>query len=121
MQAYLERVEGVPFGHYLPIFRPVGNGRNAIITKYFNLGHSYPEIVAFLASFHGVMLSVHQLKRILRRLGLGRRLLLLLLLKKSDVEDVHDAVMQELNGSGSTVGYRAMHQRFRDNRGEGKL
>jgi hypothetical protein len=52
------------------------------------------------------------LKRILRHLRqLGRRL------NRSNVGDVLDAVMQELNGSGSIIGYRAMHQRLRNNYG----
>ena len=74
-------------------------------------GLSYHEIAAFLASFHDVLLSVRQVKRILRRLGLRRRL------NQSDVGDVLHAVMHELNGSGSIVGYRAMHQRIRNNHG----
>ena len=92
--------------HYLPLFRPVWNDRNSLITDYFNLGLSYHEIAAFLASFHDVILSVRQVKRILRRLGLRRRL------NQSNVGDVLHAVMHELNGSGSIVGYRAMHQRI---------
>ena len=68
--------------HYLPLFRPVWNDRNSLITDYFNLGLSYHEIAAFLASFHDVILSVRQVKRILRRLGLRRRL------NQSDVGDV---------------------------------
>jgi hypothetical protein len=80
-------------------------------TDYFNLGLSYIEIVAFLASFHGVTLSVSQLKRILRHLHLGRRL------NRRNIGLVLDAVMQELNGSGSIIGYRAMHQRLRNNYG----
>ena len=97
--------------HYLPLFRPVWNDRNSLITDYSNLGLSYHEIAAFLASFHDVILSVRQVKRILRRLGLRRRL------NQSDVGDVLHAVMHELNGSGSIVGYRAMHQRIRNNHG----
>ena len=95
----------------MPLFCPVWNDRNSLITDYFNLGLSYHEIAAFLASFHDVILSVRQVKRILRRLGLRRRL------NQSDVGDVLHAVMHELNGSGSIVGYRAMHQRIRNNHG----
>lgn len=76
--------------------------------EYFHLGFSYMEILAFLASCHGVALSIRQLKRILRRHGLGRRV------NGSEVEDVFHAMEQELNGSGSTIGYRAMHQRIRN-------
>ena len=108
---YLLAAEAHPLGHYLPFFQAVLNDRNSVITSYFNLGLSYTEIAAFLASFHGVVLSVRQLKRILRRLGLPRRL------NPSDVGDVLNAIIYELNGSGSIVGYRAMHQRMRDNHG----
>ena len=102
-------VGGAPLGNYLPFLRPSGNGRNDIITEYFHLGLSYAEIVAFLACFHGVLLSMRQLKRILRRLGLGKRV------NPTDLADVMNCVEQELNGSGSTIGYRAMHQRLLHN------
>ena len=107
----LVAVEGLPLEHYLPFFRHIRNDRNSVITDYFNIGLSYIEIVAFLASLHGMTLSLRQLKRILRHLRLGRRL------NRSNVGDVLDAVMQELNGSGSIIGYRAMHQRLRNNYG----
>jgi len=44
-----------------------------IIENYFNLGLTAPEIALFLASVHGVGISLRQLKRILRRLGSTRR------------------------------------------------
>ena len=50
------------------------------------------EMLAFLASFHGIALSILQLKRILRCYRLGRRV------DGSEVEDVVHAVEQELDG-----------------------
>ena len=111
LSIYLLTAEAHPLGHYLPLFQTVLNDRNSVITSYFNLGLSYTEIAAFLASFHGVVLSVRQLKRILRRLGRRRRL------NPSDAGDVLNAIICELSGSGSIIGYRAMHQRMRDNHG----
>ena len=44
-----------------------------LITYYFNAGHQYKKIVYFLCIVHGLVISVRQLKRILKGLGLRRR------------------------------------------------
>ena len=46
---------------------------DVLITKYFNLGLEYAEILAFLAIYHGIILSIRQLKSILKRNNLRRR------------------------------------------------
>ena len=92
---------------YLPILHSLPEERNEIIERYFSLGFSYIEIVAFLALGHGIFLSIRQLKRILRQLSLRRRG------HRSDGWDVIAAVEEELKGSGSSIGYRLMHQRLR--------
>ena len=55
---------------------------------------------------HGIVLSLRQLKRILARRQLRRRN------NTSDMDAVLQAIDTELNGSGSTVGYRALWQRL---------
>lgn len=50
-------------------------------------------------------MSLRQLKRILRRLGCRRRR------AQNSLDDVIEAVEEELRGSGSLLSYRAMHQR----------
>ena len=54
----------------------------------------------FLLLTHGIVLSLRQLKRILRKRGLFRRR------NGSNHEEVIRAVEIELQGSGSSVGYR---------------
>lgn len=51
-------------------------------------------------------MSLRQLKRILRRLGCRRRR------AQSSLDDIIEAVEKELMGSGSLLGYRAMHRRL---------
>ena len=94
----------------LPNYSPAVRGdlqtRDEIIRAYFDLGLTAPEIASFLACIHGIRISLRQLKRILRRLRCTRRQNL------SDLEEVVEAVEAELRGSGSLLGYRAMHQRL---------
>ena len=85
--------------------------RTDLIKHYFSLGLQYSEILAFLLSFHGIQLSLRQLRRILRREGLrGRK-------DHSDIEQVINAIETELEGSGNRIGYRQMHQRLRNDYG----
>ena len=69
--------------------------RTNLIKHYFSLGLQYSEILAFLLSFHGIQLSLRQLRRILRREGLRRRK------GQSDIEQVINAIETELEGSGN--------------------
>ena len=80
--------------------------REEIIENYFNLGLTASEIALFLVSVHGIRISLRHLKRILRQLGCTRRR------HPSDLNEVVQAVEEELRGSGSLLGYRAMHQRL---------
>ena len=50
-----------------------GSERENLIAMYFSLGYSYNLIVCFLFFIHGISISLRQLKRILRQLGLRRR------------------------------------------------
>lgn len=46
--------------------------RNQLITHNFPLGYKYSEIIGFMFCVHGIYLSLRNLKRILRKLGLHR-------------------------------------------------
>ena len=47
--------------------------KDSNIKEYFLAGFSYTEILAFLSMYHGNELSLRQLHRNLRRLGMFRR------------------------------------------------
>ena len=85
----------------------VANDRDSIIENYFNAGYKYCEILAFLLLYHGINISLRQLKRILNTKGLRRRK------HPSDLLDVINVIEREIQGSGSCIGYRAMWQRLR--------
>ena len=92
-----------------PYFPALSDGnveRDELIERYFSIGLGYDEILLFLALLHSITLSIRQLKRILRSRGLRRRG------NRSDPRQVCRAVEEELRGSGSTIGYRHMTQRF---------
>ena len=98
--------EGVRLPNYIPTLQVNPGGRNDIVESYFRLGFDYTEILLYLVLFHGISLSLRQLKRVLKSKGLGRRR------NSSDVREVCQAVEEELRGSGSNIGYRQMTQRL---------
>ena len=85
--------------------------RDDLIVKYFRLGMKYTEILMYLASLHGIQLSLRQLKRIVAKRGLFRRK------NYSSTDEVVEAIERELNSSGNSIGYRAMHQRLQTDYG----
>lgn len=85
---------------YSPAIRNNTVMRDEIIENYFSLGLTAPEIALFLISVHGIGISLRQLKRTLRRLGCTRRR------RRSNLNEVVEAVEEELRGSGSLLGYR---------------
>lgn len=85
---------------YSPAIRNNAIMRDEIIENYLSLGLTAPEIALFLVSVHGIGISLRQLKRILRRLGCTRRW------RRSNLNEVVEAVEEELRGSGSLLGYR---------------
>ena len=97
--------EGVRLPNYIPTLQANPGGRNDIIESYFRLGLDYTEILLYIVLFHGITLSLRQLKRILKTKGLGRRR------NPSDLREVCQAVEEELRGSGSSIGHRQMTQR----------
>ena len=58
---------------YTPALQNEQSERDIYIERYFNLGMDYAEILIFLAAFHGIQLSLRQLKRILFKKGYRRR------------------------------------------------
>ena len=91
---------------YIPAIGDDVQPRESLIRRYFCLGFTYLEILVFLSKYHGIELSLRQLKRLLRRMRLYRRI------ESSPIPEVSQAVERELNGSGCSLGYRAMHQRL---------
>ena len=90
---------------YIPAVRGNVLSRDEIVEEYFKIGLSVPEITSFLCSVHRIFISLRQVKRILRRLGCRRR-------SQSGLNEIVEVVEEELRGSGSLLGYRAMHKRL---------
>lgn len=76
-----------------------------LLTTYFKQGLSYPEIREMLHSKHGVNISLSTLKRRLRSSGQRRRALQGV---RSDENQIEEAILKELHGNGSNIGYRRM-------------
>ena len=98
--------KGVRLPNYIPTLQVNPGGRNDIVESYFRLGFDYTEILLYLVLFHGISLSLRQLKRVLKSKGLGRRR------NSSDIREICQVVEEELRGSGSNIGYRQMTQRL---------
>ena len=88
-------------------FLDLNNNRENLIRNYFCSGFTYAEICLLLNERHNLQISVPHLKRLLKRLDLRRRNL------RFDVENVIYCINKELTESGSSMGYRAMHQKLR--------
>ena len=82
--------------------------RDGFISTYFHLKFNHVEVFSFLTLSHGIRLSFRQLKRILRNQGLFRRR------NYSNPYEIVSAVEREPCGSGSSIGYRLMHHRLRN-------
>ena len=81
--------------------------RKDAIKKYFYDGYSYLEITKFLSKYHVISISLRQLHRILRNLGLFRRK------QHSNVNEILLVLRYMLKDSNSSLGYRSMHQKLR--------
>ena len=80
----------------------------ALLRIILMAGYKYCEILAYLILYHGINISLRQLKRIMNTKGLRRRE------HPSDLGDVINVIEMEIQGSGSCIGYRAMWQRLRN-------
>ena len=81
--------------------------RDDLIRSFFYSGFTYAEIFFMLSTRHNVRIGVSHLKRILRKMVLKRKNF------NFDIENVIQCISNELRGSGSSMGYRAMHQKLR--------
>jgi len=73
------------------------------IRSYWSVGYKYTSIVIFLATYHGIRISLRQLKYLINnKYNLRRRR------SQSTANEIMRAVRYELNGPGCLMGYRAM-------------
>lgn len=79
--------------------------REDLIRDYFYGGYTNLEICGILLLRHEIVISIRHLKRILAMIGLRRRML------QNTVEASY-AIMEELNGSGSSLGCRGLQRRL---------
>ena len=78
-----------------------------VIKRYLCDGYSYSEILFFLAKYHNISISLRQLHRILRKYSLfGRK-------SYSSLNEIILALKMLLKESGSSLGYRSIHQKLR--------
>lgn len=82
--------------------------RDDWIRQYFHEGYLYSEIRGLLLERHSMELSTRQVRRILKRQGLQRRNQ-----TSSPLEDIVLALLEELDESGSCLGYKSMWYRLR--------
>ena len=85
--------------------------RDDIVALYYHSGYTIKEVIGFLASRHDIALSERQVHRILRKMNLHRRD------NQSSLEEVINAILHELSGTGQNVGYRGMRGRLLVNHG----
>ena len=78
-----------------------------LIIKYFDEGYSYKEICQLLKEKHKIVIYVRKLKRLLFKLGLRRKNV------PDDLEKASSAILNEIEESGSCLGYRSMKMRLK--------
>ena len=76
-----------------------------LIDKHLHDGFRYKEIIALLRNRHGIKVSLCALYLFLRRVNFYWKG------KQSPLLDIVTFIQHELEGSGSCIGYRAIHQR----------
>jgi hypothetical protein len=79
--------------------------KEELISFYFNLGMSYKDILVSLSAKHGIIMSLRNLQRILRKEGLFRRK------NYTGLAEMVRFIRQQLWFSGSQHGYRWMYQK----------
>ena len=77
------------------------------ITHYFHGGLLSTKIISCLSVYYGIQITLRQLNRILRELGLFRRKF------KASISSVITAIQAELTSSFSSFGHKMMHQKLR--------
>ena len=74
------------------------------VDKYFHEGLRYKEIIALLKNRHGIKVNLRTLRHFLRRENFYRKG------KQSPLLEIVTFIQNELAGSDSCIGYRAMDQ-----------
>ena len=97
-----------PLPTYTPAMEDIGQDRDNLIRSYFNQGYSYKNIADMLLHVHAISVSVSHLKRLLKRMGLRRRVAC----TRHQLERVVIAIQQELQGSGRFLGYKSLWRRL---------
>lgn len=82
--------------------------RDDLISRYFKLGFNYQEILLFLHDHHDIHMGLRQLNRLLRKLGLHRKL------PRINMAQFLEAIQHELANTGFNLGYRTMQNRLRN-------
>lgn len=80
--------------------------RLELIEIYFHCGFTYTEIVLLLFVVNNIRISLRQLKRVLKRYNLRRRL------AYTPDEIVMECISNEIENSGQCIGYRSMWKRL---------
>ena len=76
-----------------------------LIIDYFREGFQYKEVLSpLLLNCHSISIKTRTFQRTLKRLKLKRKNV------KTCSIDITSAVLTELEGSGSLLGYRSVHQ-----------
>lgn len=88
------------------------NFKEQLISSYFHWGYTYQEITNLLFKKHDISVSIRQLKRILKQLGLRRKNY-----AESDLKTICEAVVDELDDSRSCLGYKSLWRRLQQTRG----
>ena len=78
-----------------------------VIKRYLYDGYSHCEILCFLAKYHNISISLRQLHKILRKYGLFKRK------NYSSLNKAVLALKMLLKESGSSLGYKRIHQKLR--------
>ena len=81
---------------------PDDNDEEGLIRYYFFRGFEYEEILMFLEKHHDVKMSIRTLKRRIKSYGLRRRQ------PDYDLDSVHAAIQDLIDGPGSMQGYRSI-------------
>ena len=96
---HFDSAEALPTSPFLCYFASLED----CIRSYWSVGYKYTSIVTFLATFHGIQISLRQLKYLINvKYNLRRRR------SQSTAHEIRRAVRYELNGPGCLMGYRAM-------------
>ena len=78
--------------------------QSELVYGYFNEGLKYVDIFTIMRDTHGIAISLRHFHRILRKVNLRRRVY-------SDLPEIIDFVLGELETSGPFHGYRMMRQK----------